>query len=188
MKFRIVENADDDLDFEQLKEDYLNPKLGVKDICQKHSISSKKYYRIKPRIVEETGVEEKPRQWGESPFLGQVSKHIYKDPLKNSYRIQKTINGKKYSFGSYKTYEDAEVMKLKLIAHDWDIDWFRSESKEELTVEDERFDEFKKDYLEGFSMKELLKKYNLSRYNYFKLSTLLKQELGLSRKPQRKCA
>ena len=58
--FVIVENHDDGVDYEELKQDYLNPWMSVKHICRKWGISRKNYNKYRKDLVKDTGVKRKP--------------------------------------------------------------------------------------------------------------------------------
>jgi len=193
LTFRIVEGDqwNSDVDFEQLKLDYLNPDLLVNDILKKHNISRGEYYRLRGRIVEETGVPIKPSSLRGGCAIVGIAKHISQDPLSQKYRVAKYLNGMLKHFGRYKTLEEAIRVRDVMIDHDWDYDWylenikphyFHARQHEKMT---DVMADFKKDYMSGMTMHELMKKYGLSTYNYTQLSTSIKHEMGLTRKPVR---
>ena len=51
--------------------------------------------------------------------LDNWRQHVY--PNGNSFRVQKTINGKKKYFGVYKTLEEALTVRDELIANNWEM-------------------------------------------------------------------
>ena len=91
LNFRIVENYTDNIDFDELVKDYLDPTMTLDDICRKHDISRNKYYQVKKRIVEETGVEIKPCMIGRRVDEDKNQRYIYKVDKGEKYRIIKTI-------------------------------------------------------------------------------------------------
>lgn len=66
MNFKIVENHDDGVDYEELKKDYLNPNMAVKHICKKWNITRKQYNKYRKDLVKDTGVPRKV-----SKFVGR---------------------------------------------------------------------------------------------------------------------
>ena len=60
MNFKIVENYDDGVDYDELVKDYLNPHMSVKHICKKWGISRNQYNKYRKDIVKDTGVQRKP--------------------------------------------------------------------------------------------------------------------------------
>lgn len=60
MNFKIIENHDDGVDYEELKKDYLDPTMAVAHICRKWGISRKRYNKYRKDIVKDTGVKRKP--------------------------------------------------------------------------------------------------------------------------------
>ena len=185
--FRIVENPIVNLDWEQFKKDYLNPHLKVKDICEKHDISQRRYNTLKKRLVEETGVAHKPSCFnGRGGVEFDKNKHIYKDESINKYRVSVYRNCKTSFFGNYDTFEEAVEVRDALIEHDWDKEYYRKVIKPKYhpSVDVTEPNGFEEDYLSGkLSVKELRKKYGLSVYQYYMISNPIKQKLGIYRKP-----
>lgn len=184
LNFRIVENAYDDIDFEELIDDYLNPMMTIEEICKKHDISRKKYYSCKKRIVEETGVSTKPSLLSGRlrNFVNEM--HIYKIELSGKYRIVKEIDKKTQYFGDYDSMEIAKEVRELLIAHDWDREYYLNEIKPKYnpTLSLETPVGFEEDFF-ILSVDELKKKYGLTTHQYSMISTPLKIKLGITRKP-----
>lgn len=189
--FRIIDGDkwNSHVDFEELKKDYLNPDVYVGDILAKHNISRGEYYRLRKRLVEETGIPIKPSNLkGGSPIIN-VTQYITQDPLTQKYRVAKYVGGILRHYGRYKTLEEAIRVRDVLIEENWDYSFYEEKIKphyfhaRQHEKKDDVLADFKKDYLEGMSIKELMKKYGLSKYHYYQLSTSIKHELGLTRKP-----
>ena len=51
---------------------------------------------------------------------GLDKRFCYYDKIWNRYRIQKIINGRKTSYGTYDTLEEAMLVRDRLILCDWD--------------------------------------------------------------------
>lgn len=189
--FRIVEGSEDSIDFEELKKDYLNPNICVDDILAKHGITRKKYLRLRRKLVEDTGVPVKPFKVHGKPQIRGIMEHITQDPLSQKYRVAKYFNGILRHYGRYKTLEEAVYVRDLMEENNWDVDFYENSIKPHYfknrqdEEKDEVYMEFKSDYLNGVPMNVLLKKYGLSKYRYHQLSTSLKHEYGLSRKPLR---
>ena len=189
--FRIIDGDkwNSNIDFEQLKLDYLNPKITVDDILKKHNISRGEYHRQRKRIVEETGIPVKPSVHGGQPKIHNSNEHITYDSLAQKFRVSKYINGMLRHYGRYKTLEEAQRVRDVMIDHDWDYDFYWNNIKPSyftkfpLSSREEVMDDFEKDYLEGMTGKELMKKYGLSPHYLNTLSMSIKHKHGLMRKP-----
>ena len=192
INFKIVEGSyGTDVDFEQLKKDYLNPNVYVDDILKKHNISRREYRNLKARLAEETGVSRKPSNLrGHSSFIGVV-KYISQDPLTQKYRVAKFVDGVLRHFGRYESLEDAINVRNKLAKNNWDWEYYINKIKPHYfstkldEKEDDVMNEFRKDYLNGMPVHELMSKYGLTKHRYYQLSTSIKHETGLLRKPTR---
>ena len=192
INFRIVEGnkRENNIDFEQLKLDYLDPKCTVAQLLKKHNITLGEYYRQKERIVEETGVPIKPFQGKKSPFI-QCKQYITQDPLSKKYRVAKMVKGILKHFGRYNTLQEAVRVRDVLIDHNWDYDYYLKNIKPHyfkefpLSSRDDVMDDFEKDYLDGMTGRELCEKYGLSRHHYRNLSTSIKHKHGLLKKPMK---
>ena len=184
--FKIVENYSVDVDMDELAKDYLDKSVSVDDICEKYGISRNKYYILKRELVEMTGVEFKQTAWGGNPNRPSKIKNIYK--RNNRYRIAKTIQNKTYYFGEYDNIEEAVYVRDIMEKHGWDKKYYEEHVKKQFFKSYNEsfgvfFDSFKKDYLEGMTIPKLREKYELSAYRYYYLSALIREEMGLARKP-----
>ena len=191
VNFRIIDGDkwNSKVDYEQLKLDYLNPSISVKEILKKHNISRGEYYRQRKIIVEETGVKIKPSYNGGTSQIVDVMRYITQDPLSQKYRVQKYIDGMLRHYGRYKDLEEAIRVRDALIEHDWDWQYYWENIRPHVFTEfpfssrKDIADDFEKDYLDGMTGKQLKKKYGLSAYHYNNLSTSIKHKHGLTRKP-----
>lgn len=182
--FRIIENYIDNIDFDELVKDYLDPTMTLDDICRKHDISRNKYYQFKKKIVEETGVKIKPCIIGRRVDDDKDRRYISKVEKGEKYRIIKSINQKTHYFGVYDDYETAEEVRDLLIAHDWDVDYYLEEIKPKYhpIISLEIPLGFEDDYLQ-LPVSKLMKKYGLSEYQFYLMSMFVKSKLGITRKP-----
>ena len=190
-RFRIIDGDKwtSDVDFEQLKIDYLNPTITVDEILKKHNISRGEYHRQRKKIVEETGVPVKPSVHGGQPKIHNSSEYITYDSLAQKFRVSKYIKGMLRHYGRYKTLEEAQRVRDVMIDHDWDWDFYWENIKPSyftnfpLASREEVMDDFEKDYLAGMTGRELMKKYGLTPHYLSTLSTSIKHKHGLMRKP-----
>lgn len=83
---------------------------NISEVCKKHNLTLKQLIDIICR----------KKEYG-SRKRDLNNMFIY--PNKTSFKIQKTINKKSVSFGSYSTIEDARKVRDKLIEFDWDKDY-----------------------------------------------------------------
>lgn len=190
-RFRWVEGDKwaTDIDFEELKMDYLNPQITVDEILKKHNISRNEYRRLRNRLVEETGVPVKPSTHGGKPKIHNSREYITYDSLAQKFRVSKYIKGMLRHYGRYKTLEEAQRVRDVMIEHDWDWEYYWEYIKPSyftnfpLASREEVMDDFEKDYLDGMTGKELMKKYGLSPHYLHTLSISIKHKHGLMRKP-----
>ena len=190
--FRVVEGEiHPDVDFEELKKDYLDSEMYVDDLLKKHNISLREYHRLRKRLVEETGVPVKISNANKCSCVSNVEKHISQDPLTLKYRVGKWIDGKFVRFGWYKTLDDAIRVRNVMMDHDWDKDYYIENIKPHYFTamsdcdENTMMSEFKSDFMDGVPISTLLKKYGLTKYRYHQLASSVKLEYGLTRKPRR---
>lgn len=117
MNFRIIENPYDDYPFDDIIRDYTAKELTVVEIREKYDITSRKWLRDVLPVLKEWGV----------PLRGHSSTKRTARKFKNYYltvegkfRVGKTINNKHYSFGEFKTEEEAEARVNELRENNWD--------------------------------------------------------------------
>jgi len=191
--FRIIDGDkwESDIDFEQLKLDYLNPKITVPQLIKKHNITRGEYQRQRKRIVEETGVPRKPSTHGGRLKTYNSEDNITYDSLAKKFRVSKYINGMLRHFGRYDTLQEAERVRNVMVDHDWDWDFYWDNIRPScftnfpLNSRKEVMSNFEKDYLDGMTGKNLIKKYGLTPYHLATLSESIKHKYGLMRKPQK---
>ena len=189
--FRIVEGVSQpEVDFEELKKDYLNRDMYVDDILKKHNISRREYTRLRKRLVEETGEPSKKSNSNKLPNSNTNEKHISKDLLSGHYKVTKWIGDRTVHFGTYKSLIDAVKVRNVMVEHNWDWDYYIKNirpfyaNKIEVGIGKD-MDSFKSDFVGGMSVKNLMEKYDITLNHYQKLAILIKHELGLTRKPRR---
>lgn len=122
VNFRIVENADANLDiiYPQFKEDFLNPRIHVPELKEKYDLSVAKYKYLRGRVLEETGLPEKPTLKGGRHYVITDSRYIIKHKS-GKCTIYKTVDGYKKSFGTYPDFETAKIVRNKLVDCNWDM-------------------------------------------------------------------
>lgn len=193
MKFKIVDGNYDDLDgidYESLKKDYLDPEVTVESICEKHSITRRRFYRIKKQLVEDTGVARKPTTHRGIGVLKRISANITQDSKTKKFRVAKFVDGKLLHFGGYTALQEAVEVRNIMEEHDWDIDYYHKHIKPSFfkkrmdEPKDKVYEDFVNDYLKGETMNTLLEKYGITKYRYHQLATSIKHEFGIFRKPQ----
>lgn len=115
LNFRIVEGSSNDLDWEEFKEDYMNPYISKKSILDKYGIGGGKYLRLGNQVYKETGFKRScgVRSIGESTNISKRG---------NRYRIDKYIKGNKTYCGTYESFEVAKEVRDFLVANDWDLE------------------------------------------------------------------
>ena len=190
VNFRIVEGVSQpDVDFEELKKDYLNKDMYVDDILKKHGISRREYRRLRKKLVEETGEPVKKSNSNKYSVSTTGEKYIYRDPLSHHFKVKKFIDGRTVHYGTYKSLDDAVKVRNVLVDHKWDWDFYvqtimpRFAKKSTVGIGND-MDSFKSDFAKGMSVKSLTEKYGITHHHYQKLAIIVKHELGLTRKPR----
>ena len=120
LTFRIIENYEPRVDYEEFKKDFLDVNLRAKDLKKKYGLSKKKWDEYRNKVCEETGLTRKPRNAGSSYGMMHDMKFIRVYP--NRYIIAKEIDHYVHYFGSYENLDCAKQVRDILIANDWDID------------------------------------------------------------------
>ena len=184
--FVIVENADDDIDWDELKNDYLNPHMSIKDICDKHRISRKKYYTYSKELAEETGIPFKPTAKNNRLLEYNENKHIYYVELTGKYRLTRFRKKKTHYYGDYDSLEEAKEVRNLLMEHNWDDSYYENVIKPKYHPKIDKSSPkgFEEDFLDGMSVKNLKKKYSLTDYRYYLIAKSVRQKFGLIRKPK----
>lgn len=182
--FRIIENYEPDIDLEEFKKDYLDENTNIDEMCRKYDISRKKFYDIKKQALDGMGVKIKPNR-GRYACCSNERRHIYK--ANNHYRVSKVIDSRVIYFGQYSSLDTAIKVRDLLIEHDWDYDYYFEVIRPQFggALDFGIPKGFEEDYLDGMTVNELREKYNMSLYQYYNISTMIKQKLGLHRKPMR---
>ena len=111
MNFRIVENPDPGYDLEEVKKDYLNPEIPVKDIKKKYGITNGTWVTILKHWKKEGVPLRSPRN------RDKIPKYYGKN--RGRYYVTRMIKGRNYSFGGYATEEEAQAKVKELEANSW---------------------------------------------------------------------
>lgn len=119
--FRIVENSDKNLDeiYPEFKKDFLDPDLPVKDLKKKYDLSVARYRHLREKVLEETGLQEKPSRRGGRHYTVTENRYIVQHKH-GKCTIYKTIDRYKKSFGTYPDFTTAKYVRDKLVQYDWD--------------------------------------------------------------------
>lgn len=121
VNFRLIENADANLDliYEEFKQDFLNPKCHVPELKNKYDLSVAKYKYLRNRVLDETGLKEKPTSKGGRHYTVTDRRYIICHKT-GKCTIYKTIDKYKKSFGTYPDFETAKIVRDKLVECNWD--------------------------------------------------------------------
>ena len=120
MNFNIIDGTDD-IDYDTLLEDYRNLELSVKEIQEKHGLTTGKWQSI-TREWKEKGIKLRGRQNQRKnhypgEYIGAKNYHYNKSIGK--YTVSKSINGNYYYFGTFGTEEEAQARVAFLRANNW---------------------------------------------------------------------
>ena len=109
MKFKVVENHQPSYDIEEVKKDYTETDLPVKEIRAKYGISQGQWLTILKHWKRE-GVT--MRGYNKPKFYRYEKRY-------KRYVVNKTIKSHAYYFGSYKTEEEAKARVRELEENNW---------------------------------------------------------------------
>lgn len=121
VSFNLIEGNDDWISvYPEFKKDFLDVNVHVPELKQKYDLTHGKYNYLRKRVLDETGLEEKPVKLGGRNLAFKEGRFIVQDK-KGTCRIYKTINRVKTSFGSYPDFETAKIVRDKLMECNWDM-------------------------------------------------------------------
>ena len=198
--FRIIENPIDEIDMTAFEKDYLDPTLNAKDLRKKYSIGIFRYSSLAKEVREKHGLFKKPYQFkcadGSSPtFNGKfLSNRRYIRKWRNTYSIQKTINGEKHTCGVFHDLETAQEVRDYLLNCDWDIDEFnrlKDKYKYDRTAKCynkavEKYPIWKEFYFNSLMpMDEINKMLNITTKMYLHLVGMIRDEYGIDKRPSK---
>ena len=176
--------------YEDFKLDYISPNITVKEMMEKYNLSKNQYEHLRNKVAEETGINRKISKQKFFIKFTHYSRFIDYQKSTGKYRVTKVIMGKKTHFGVYDDLDTAVYVRDTLEANNWSNETYKDLRFELFGEEEERtkieriYEDFKKDFVRGESLKFLLKKYNIGNSTYKSLSSMVRAETGLSRKPQ----
>lgn len=176
--------------YEDFKLDYISPNITVKEMMAKYGLNKNQYDHLRKRVAEETGINQKVSKAKFLRKFTHYSRYIDYQKSSNKYRVTKVIMGKKTHFGVYDDLETAVYVRDKLEANNWSNKTYKELRFELFGETDEKpkiekiYPEFKKDWINGESVKFLLKKYHIGVDTYRVMSKLVSSETGIPRKPQ----
>ena len=103
-----------EVEYRQIKEEYLNWDLTVQEIRNKHGLPNKRWGRIKKRIFDETG-------YSRRNHTREGVKNYYQTRDGN-WLVQKIIDGHCYKYGVYETEGQAVLVVRILRKYGWNLD------------------------------------------------------------------
>ena len=194
-KFSIVEGGSFSKEkqekiYEDFMEDYLSSDIKKSEMLEKYELSENQYIHLKNRVAEETGVNRKASKTTGICAWQHKSRYIDYMTKANKFRVSKVIIGKKHHFGMYDDFKTAEYVRDTLEENNWSQETYEKLRYEIFGEEDnpldlkDIYDDFKRDFLNGESIRWLVKKYGISNNTYNTLSKMVRSETGLLRKPQ----
>lgn len=202
---RVIENYSHEDKFEDFKNDFL---MGVpkKVLVEEYGIGEAVWRDWRDRIKEKYIVNRRT-----TPIHKKTSRrvknldrnYLLKKSYKGNYSIIRMLGKHRWSYGCYANKKCAVEIAEKLVESDWDkylaynylqkygvpnsikiLSTKLLNRENDPTNIDEIYDDFKKDFLDGYSMNHLKNRYGLLQYQYRKLSERVRAEEGLTRKPQ----
>jgi len=117
VNFRIVEYVPPVVDYEEFKEDFLNPMITVEELKEKYNLGRSEWNHYRSRVLEDTGLSRKPStRMGVHP----TANYEYIQKIGDGYVISKTIGVNTRYYGRYTDYDTAKMVRDKLIESGWD--------------------------------------------------------------------
>lgn len=157
--FNIIEGYVPDVDYEEFKEDFINPHILVSEIREKYNISQRVYNEYRDRVLKETGLWKKPNIAHQRfikgvPLTSNYKSAEYIREIKGDYVVVKTIGYDTRYYGRYEDYETAKKVRDVLVENNWNQDigmelkelYGKHRLKPSLDKAKEVFDEFEKRY------------------------------------------
>ena len=188
MNFKIISHTDT-TNYNDFKRDFTDPKMTVKRILSKYDLSRNRYNNLRKRVLKETNLTRKPYSSTViSPPVRSIRQDTYIRKQNGKYFIQKKIDGKRKSFGTYKDKQTARMVRDKLIASDWDKELARElkdiyECKPRMITDAmEKKEAFTRLYLNGVKVPVIKKELNLTDYQYIRLSKIVREEKNIKSK------
>lgn len=191
--FRIVEGGsliERSEIYEDFKADYISPNITVDEIKKKYGLTKNQYEHLRRRVAEETGINRKISKTKFFKKFTHYSRFIDYQASSGKYRVCKMIMGKKTHFRVYDDLDTAVYVRDTLEKNKWDSEVYRQLRYELFGEEEKRtkieriYDDFKKDWMNGESVKFLLKKYHIGISTYKVMSKMVRIDTGIDRKPQ----
>lgn len=130
MTFNIVEGYEPVIDYDEFKEDFLNPSTRVPDLKKKYGLSKTRWLKYRNRVYEDAGISKKPTDnYGNNlvkslAYRMSEKKHdmSFIQKMGNGYAVIKTLNKITYNFGRYKDVECAKKVRDILYESNWDLE------------------------------------------------------------------
>ena len=117
MEFKVVENHQPNYDIEEVKKDYTETNLSVKQIREKYGISRGQWHTIRKHWKRE-GVPMRGRNY--CSRKGSIfTTYYYPHGDTGRYVILRSIGGKSYYFGICKNEEEAKARVKELKENNW---------------------------------------------------------------------
>lgn len=192
-KFRVVEglpHIENSEIYEDFKADYLSVNITKKEMLEKYDISNNQYDQLRKKVAEETGVNRKASKTQLTKVWTHHTRFIDYMKAIDKFRVSKFINGSHNHYGVYDDLDTAIYVRDRLEANNWSYQTYKDLRFELFGEEDNKtkieriYNDFKKDWLNGESMKFLTRKYKIGNNTYKVLSKMIRSETGIERKPQ----
>lgn len=118
--FKIVEYTPPVVDYEEFKNDFLDPTMTIPMIKEKHGLSKSEFKEYRAKVLKETGLKQKPYAHYIDPLNSNNYEFIYKNK-RGEYIVHKTFKNKgtRY-YGRYEDYNTARMVRDKLFESGWD--------------------------------------------------------------------
>ena len=137
MNFNIV---DGDNQYRELlpvfSEMYNDKQIRVTEIKKQLGIGVNEYKKLRRDAIQEGLVKPRTKQYKRKRSYKTNPKYVQKTIYKGIeyYQIHRVFNGKRYYYGNFRNYRQAERMVELLYENDWDINK-RDELKEQVMME-----------------------------------------------------
>lgn len=130
MNYRIIEGEDNSLydKYHNFKKAFLDKENTIEDLRRMFDLSYNDYDKLRVKVLNETGLKQKPRQRLSDTRLVADNTYIYN--IKGKFHVIKTINQRQSTYGRYLDFETAKKVRDKLIECNWDKEMINDIEKE----------------------------------------------------------
>ena len=76
VSFRVIENYQPSVDYDEFKKDFLNPSIRVPELKEKYGLSKGEWRDYRQRVLDDEGITRKPYRVDNNSILRQLDSSI----------------------------------------------------------------------------------------------------------------